>query len=59
MNIETHIKNIKPGDTILFNNVPTTVTEKNIKYDKFIGKTLFGDSYNLGTKLVIKITSDK
>jgi hypothetical protein len=55
MNIETHINNIVKGDTILFNNVPTTVCQKDIKYDPFIGKTLFGDSYNLGHKPVVKI----
>jgi len=55
MNIETHIKHINPGDTILFNDVLTTVTEKDIKYDQYMGKTLFGDSYNLGYKPVIKI----
>ena len=52
----THISNITSGDTIMHNNQLTTVSNSNIKTDKFMGKTLFGDSYNSGNKLVTKVS---
>ena len=48
----THISDIKAGDTILHNGEVKTVSGNNIKGSTFIGKTLFGDSYNLGYKKV-------
>lgn len=48
----THISDIKAGDTILHNGEVKTVSGNNIKGNPFIGKTLFGDSYNLGYKKV-------
>lgn len=53
--IETHISTIVAGDTIIHNGEMKTVTSTNIKFDSFMGKTLFGDSYNLGYKKVIKV----
>ena len=54
MNTERiHIDKVRPGDTILHNNIPTTVCSKDIRYDNFIGTTLFGDSYHSGYKKVI------
>lgn len=54
--IQTHISNIKPFDTILHTDgLIRTVSNSNIKQDKFMGVSLFGDSYNLGYKLVTKI----
>lgn len=48
----THISEVKTGDTILHNGEVKTVSGNNIKCNPFIGKTLFGDSYNLGYKQV-------
>ncbi len=47
-----HINNIKPGDTVLRGGELWTVTSRDIKHDAFMGRTLFGDSYNLGYNLV-------
>ena len=51
-----HISQITAGDTIEFNGKVTTVGRKNIKTGGFCGKSIFGDSYNGGRKLVKKIT---
>ena len=52
---EVHISTIKQGDTILHrDNFIYTVGENWIKKG-FMGVTLYGDSYNLGTILVKKI----
>ncbi|HBE9085315.1 TPA: hypothetical protein KNG82_002188 [Escherichia coli] len=45
---QRHINDIKPGDTVLRDGKLLTVTEKDINDNCFIGRTLFGDSYNLG-----------
>lgn len=51
-----HISMIRPGDTILHNNVLSTVCKSNIKKDDgFIGMSIFGDSYCSGHKLVCKV----
>lgn len=47
-----HINDIKPGDTVLRGGELWTVTGRDIKHDAFMGRTLFGDSYNLGCNLV-------
>lgn len=49
---EVHISEINPGDTILHTDgLLHTVGRNNIKVT-FMGTTLFGDSYMLGTVLV-------
>lgn len=53
--ILVHISQITSGDTIIHNGKLTTVSTNNIKIGGFMGKTLFGDSYNLGYKLVNKV----
>lgn len=50
-----HIEQVRPGDTILHNGEPMTVCGTDIRKCSFMGITIFGDSYNLGTKPVIKI----
>ena len=58
MNIEyqkVHISTIKQGDVILHNGELITVSRDYIKRDPFMGLTLYGDSYNLGNKPVIKV----
>lgn len=52
---ETHINNIQGGDTILLNDVITTVCNNNIKECKFMGKSIFGDTFKLGYKKVQRV----
>jgi hypothetical protein len=52
---QVHIDEIKAGDTIEHNGEIRTVCPKNIKRS-FIGKSIFGDSYHSGNKLVTKVT---
>ena len=47
-----HISMIRSGDTIVHDGVEKTVSGSDIKHDSFMGKTIFGDSYKLGHKLV-------
>lgn len=49
-----HISTIRPGDTVLHNGVLETVSRRDIKRDDFMGITLFGDSYHLGYKPVLR-----
>ena len=52
-----HISTIVPGDTILCaDGNLRTVCRKDIKRDSFMGRTLFGDPYRLGTVPVKKAT---
>ena len=53
--IETHISDIQPGDTVLHEGKVKTVTVSNIKRNSFMGTTLWGDSYHLGHKPVLKL----
>jgi hypothetical protein len=53
--IPTYINNIKPGDTIYLDDELKTVSKCNIRYDSFMGHTLFGDSFILGTKPVLLV----
>lgn len=52
---EVDIFSIKHGDTIVHNGNVVTVTAKDIRRDSFMGITLFGDSYSLGRKPVVKV----
>jgi hypothetical protein len=53
---EVHISTIKKGDTIIHvDGFVRTVCQNNIKEDKFMGRSLFGDSYKSGHRLVKKI----
>ena len=47
-----HISEIKPGDVILVDNKLKTVGKKDLKYDKFMGVSIWGDSYKSGNELV-------
>ena len=53
--IKCHINDIKAGDTVIHDNKLMTVSKNNIKKCEFMGKTLFGDNYQSGNKLVIKV----
>ena len=50
-----HIDDIKIGDIVLHDDKPMTVGRENIKHSAFMGRTLFGDSYHLGYKPVIRL----
>lgn len=54
-----NIRTIKSGDVILLDGKETTVTSKYIKENDFMGRTLFGDSYNLGILPVMKVVYTK
>lgn len=49
------ISEIVPGDTVIYNGQEHTVNRNHIKNDSFMGRTLFGDSFALGTKLIEKV----
>lgn len=50
-----HISQISVGDTIEHNGEVKTVSGNNLKKGGFCGTTVFGDSYNMGTKLVKRV----
>ena len=52
-----HISRIRAGDTIFHDNKSMTVCDKDIKRDDFMGISLFGDCYRLGTVPVLSITN--
>lgn len=54
-----HIDQVKNGDVIFHEGEERTVNNCNIKYSPFMSTTVFGDSYNLGNKPVIKISKGK
>lgn len=52
--IEKHISEVKIGDTVMHNGSLKTVSQGNLKRG-FMGITLWGDSYRLGTVPVVVI----
>lgn len=52
--VQTHIADIKAGDTILHDDHLKTVCACNIKHDSFLGASLFGNSYMAGRAMVSK-----
>ncbi len=54
MTKQVHISQIKVGDIIIHNGEEKTVSGNNLKRCRFMGTTLFGDSYKLGYQLVTK-----
>ena len=53
--VKVHISKIKGGDAILFHGQVKTVSNCDIKFDKFMGITIFGDSFKLGYELVTRV----
>ena len=51
-----NISEIVPGDTVMLNGHEQTINKSHIKDDSFMGRTLFGDTYRLGTILIEKVT---
>ena len=56
---DIHIENIRPGDAVVHNGEVVTVSTKNIRFDSFMGTTVFGDSYHGNHKLVTKVFYNK
>lgn len=54
----THISSIRPGDTIEVNGTLHTVGRDNLK-SGFMGLTLRGDSYRLGTVPVLRVVIER
>lgn len=52
---EVHIDSVRVGDAVEHDGELRTVCKKDIHYNSFMGTTLFGDSYALGTKPVRKL----
>ena len=52
--VNTHISNIRAGDTVEHEGRLLTVHSKSLKKGDFWGDTLFGDSYRMGTAPVRK-----
>jgi hypothetical protein len=50
-----HISLIKIGDTIESNGKTYTIGKDDIGYSVFMGRTLRGDCYSLGSKLVKRV----
>ena len=53
--VKTHVCDIQPGDTILLHGELKTVGKSNIKRDKFMGTSIFGDCFMGGIKPVEKV----
>lgn len=54
-NTLVHISSIKAGDIVEIDGKHHTVNQNHIKRDSFVGTTLFGNSYRLGTLPVMKV----
>ena len=48
---EVHIKDLKVGDTAIrpSDDALVTINKDNLKYSSFMGLSLWGDSFRLGT----------
>ncbi len=53
---EIHIREIKVGDTIIHQGEQRTVCRRAFAYDAFVGVLLWGDSYNMGSIKVRRVT---
>lgn len=51
---QVHVALIRPGDSVLFDGKMRTVCPSNIHRDDFMGVTLWGDSFRLGTVPVLR-----
>jgi hypothetical protein len=54
-----HISQLMVGDVVLIDGVPKTVCKKDLKMSNFMGRTLFGDSHNIGYKKILRKTRDR
>ena len=51
----THIRSVRAYDTVFHQGKAQTVCVKDLRNDAFMGRTLFGDSYILGQKPILRI----
>lgn len=56
---EININSVCSGDTVLHDDRICTVSNNDLRHSDFMGLTLFGDSYKLGTLPVLKIVFHK
>lgn len=52
---EIHISEVRPGMTIYHNDQFATVGKNDITKDKFMGLSVFGDTYKVGTRPIVMI----
>jgi len=52
---DVHISTVSVGDTVLHYGKARTVGRENLSYELLMGHCIFGDSYRVGTKPVIKL----
>jgi len=52
-----NISKVKTGDTVVIENSLRTVGKNDIKNCQFMGRSLFGDTFNLGSKKIIKVNT--
>lgn len=52
---EMHVSLIRVGDTVFHDGKVRTVGRSDLKNDGFMGPTLFGDSYLLGLRPVLRL----
>lgn len=52
---EVHLSEFKSGDVILVGGVPKTITSEWIKYDSFMGVSIFGRTYFSGYQRAFKV----
>lgn len=52
---QVHIDTVRVGDVIIHEGKERTVNRNNIKYNSFMGVSIFGDTYQLGRKPVHKL----
>ena len=50
--VEKHVSEVRVGDEIWFDGHVRTVCKKDIGRDPFMGSSVFGDSFKLGTEPV-------
>lgn len=56
---KVHISLLRASDTVFHEGKVRTVCKGNLKNDSFMGPTLFGDSYNLGRKPVLRLVMQR
>lgn len=59
MTTPLHISRVRVGDTVVVQGVPRTVCPADLKLDAFMGISLFGDSYRLGTLPVLVVSCNQ
>lgn len=54
-----HISQIRLGDSVLHNGEVKTVCGRTLNNCPFMGISIFGDTYNLGYKLVTRVNFNR